>query len=75
MSMNRTATLDPSSTDPYYPSTTWDEDSIAKWLIFVGRINTSEPYKRTDNSDGTITFSQETGPPAMRIYAGASSIK
>ena len=75
MSMTRTVTLDTKAVEPYYPSKEWDDESIGKWLLFVGRIDNTKPYERADNPDGTITFSQETGPPAMRIYAGASSIK
>jgi len=66
--MIRIVTLDPKTTDPPYPYTEWNDKSISKWLLNERRISPTEPHKRTDNPDGTITFQQDQGVPAIRIF-------
>lgn len=66
--MIRTVTLDKLVGHPPPPYLSWSEDAIKKWLIMVAKINPSEPYETMVNIDDTITFKQEQGAPAIRIY-------
>ncbi len=73
--MIRTITLDKTTTELPYTCTEWDQRAIERWMLFHGKINKTMPFERIDNADGTITFEQDQGAPAIRIYAGLSAIQ
>jgi len=66
--MIREVTLDVNNTDPIYPYPSWMPPAILKWAVMVGKIDLSEDYQEITNPDGSITFIQDQGPPAMRIF-------
>ena len=66
--MLKVVKLDPNISEPPYPHKDWNPEAERKWAMMVGGISLAEPYEKTTNPDGTMTFSQEQGPPAMRIF-------
>lgn len=66
--MLKITTLDKKKVEPLYPYTEWSLEAERKWAMMVGKISLAEPFERELNSDGTVTFRQEQGPPAMRIF-------